>query len=544
MKTRWKLSDIIDLEYFLARDRTLASRAGEDALKERDRGVFINEIAEAGPHTLSWDRGILTRKWLDAMRQREDANSDTALPGRLWKEVYNLFALGITGAGLITGSALALSLLSYSGKTPVNVFLFLAVLVLPQMALLISMLALYAGRKLLKRDASAYILVSLLMKLFGAVARRISRLTRSSVSEQDILNLQAISGCIRAGRKIYGNIFFWPFFILLQLFGVGFNAGALAATLFKVAGSDLAFGWQSTLQVSAETVASIVSAMALPWSWFMAGACPGIEQIEGSRMILKEGIYHLSTSDLTSWWPFLCMCLLFYGLIPRLALLAWGRIMFARSLSGLRFSAARFRDIERRMTMPSVRSSGETVPDQGCGIRREHETETRLSAPVIKSRTDSVPDSGEGTVEKHRMPRAVLLIPDEILDILAAETVSEACRRLGLDPSVALEIEEPCDLQTDPCGRELRACFDSGAGPDTIVLVQEAWQPPIQEMVHSVQAIRNLAGNDCLILIGLVGQTGPDGSIMPVREQDFAIWHQKIKTLGDPGLQVKELLKT
>ena len=35
-------------------------------------------------------------------------------------------------------------------------------------------------------------------------------------------------------------------------------------------------------------------------------------------MVLKEGIYHLTTPDLVSWWPFLLLAVCFYGFLPRI----------------------------------------------------------------------------------------------------------------------------------------------------------------------------------------------------------------------------------
>ena len=125
-------------------------------------------------------------------------------------------------------------------------------------------------------------------------------------------------GIIRSKGSTYGFLFFLPIFILTQLFAIGFNLGLLTTTLFKVITADIAFGWQSTLQLSSAAVHSLVQKIALPWSWLAAGdpAYPSLAQIEGSRIILKEGIYHLSTPDLVSWWPFLCFSVFFYGLLP------------------------------------------------------------------------------------------------------------------------------------------------------------------------------------------------------------------------------------
>ena len=64
-------------------------------------------------------------------------------------------------------------------------------------------------------------------------------------------SLEAVAGLVRGKRQIYGSLFYWPVFILAQIFGVWFNLGVLGTTFMKVLGSDVAFGWQSTVQFSA-----------------------------------------------------------------------------------------------------------------------------------------------------------------------------------------------------------------------------------------------------------------------------------------------------
>ncbi|MBW1718378.1 MAG: DUF2868 domain-containing protein [Deltaproteobacteria bacterium] len=120
-------------------------------------------------------------------------------------------------------------------------------------------------------------------------------------------------GLVKGKRQVYGSLFYWPVFMLAQIFMIGFNLGVLAATLLKVTGADIAFGWQSTVQVSTEWVFELVRAVALPWSWFVPAeiAYPSLSRITGSHMVLKDGIYSLATEDLVSWWPFLCLAVFF-----------------------------------------------------------------------------------------------------------------------------------------------------------------------------------------------------------------------------------------
>ena len=107
-------------------------------------------------------------------------------------------------------------------------------------------------------------------------------------------SFQSALGTLK-GKRHYASLFFWPVFLLTQLFAMGFNTGLLAITLFKVASTDIAFGWQSTIQFSAEAIFHFVRVLALPWSWCVSSALayPSLPEIEGSRIILKDGISYL-----------------------------------------------------------------------------------------------------------------------------------------------------------------------------------------------------------------------------------------------------------
>ncbi len=541
MKTVWSVPDIIDLEYLVYLDDIQAERqGGEESLVQRDRQLFLREVAQPGSGSCDHDTSLLLWKWLRAMRQDVTSRQGMILPGTVWKEVYGIFSWLLPLSGVLSGAGIALSLLAYSGRTPVNVFLFLAVLVLPQLLLLSCAVLAYLARAFIKRDILASPALSLLSRLFSMVARRLSRAVYNRMDQARYMDIHALLGRIRARRQVYGNLLFWPFFILFQLFGMGFNAGALAATLLRVAGSDLAFGWQSTLQIGSETVYRIVQFLATPWSWFMpAGvAFPGIEQVEGTRMILKEGIYHLATSDLVSWWPFLCLCLLFYGLLPRLLLFFYGRFMLSKTLAGLKFRALCFRAIVRRMTGPHLSTAGkcEVVKDTGLAGDHGDRPAGHPQPAGQESVREADPDQRGNTHES-----VLVILSDELLDIIGYDNVTCLTHGLGLIPQAVLGIDEACDLLHDPCGRQVREHLSGSDRPDSILFVQEGWQPPIQETLLLIKDMRTLFGPQCSIIIGLVGRPQPDGGFMPVSHEEFVVWQQKVDAIGDPEIRVERV---
>ncbi|PIP38686.1 MAG: hypothetical protein COX19_11375 [Desulfobacterales bacterium CG23_combo_of_CG06-09_8_20_14_all_51_8] len=211
----------------------------------------------------------------------------------------------------LSGAGLAWSLLSYSGTAPINIFTCVWVLLVPQLALLVILgLSLLVSRAGVAPVFKGF--YPLLAALFRRLIMSVKKAGETSLTGGQRLSLQAMAGFVGRQASLYGPVFFWPIFLLAQIFTVFFNLGILCATLLKLAITDLAFGWQSTLHPTPETVYHLIDAFSMPWS-FMPAAHPTLAQIQGSQMILKDGMVHLSTLDIVFWWPFLCHALVWYG---------------------------------------------------------------------------------------------------------------------------------------------------------------------------------------------------------------------------------------
>ncbi|MBS3733215.1 MAG: DUF2868 domain-containing protein, partial [Desulfobacterales bacterium] len=312
MANRWHIRDIIDLEYFLHQD--------PETVSGRDRRVYLEYIRS---HSGSPKRRAVLKSWLEDRRRREAGDRAEALPGTIYKETAALAGMILCTLLLATGAVLAWTLLSYSGTTPVNIFTCLWVLLAPQVFLLLILLV-SAWISRISRGGGLKNRYPWITVLLRRLAERILDYAGKSLSKDRKNRLQSALGLVGQTRTVYGGIFFWPVFNMAQTAGVCFNIGILAAMLLRITITDVAFGWQSTLQPDPQTVYRIVEIMAAPWAWFTAEPVthPTAAQIAGSKMVLKDGIDHLSTRDLGSWWLFLCLSVTFYGLLPRVALLA------------------------------------------------------------------------------------------------------------------------------------------------------------------------------------------------------------------------------
>jgi hypothetical protein len=246
-------------------------------------------------------------------------------------------------------------------------------------------------------------------------------------------------------------------------------------------------------------------------------------------LILKNGIYSLVTHDLISWWPFLCLSVLVYGLLPRLVLLIAGVVQQRRALLNLRFDQGRYRQLLHRMRTPLVSA---TAPQ-----------ETQDAAPAVQV------SSAGGDEQPVQAPAAVLqetkvlaLVPDEIFADCNRDELQQQVRTgLGYEVAAVLPfwtLEKTEDEEIALVRQEM-----AEADCTNILLLQEAWQPPIQELLTFFTRLRSSVGEKPLLLIGLVGKPTAETMFTPVSRINMQTWQQKVTALADPALQLVALVR-
>ena len=432
----------------------------------------------------------------------------------------------------ISGAGLVWSLLSYTGREPVNVFTFLWVLVVPQMGLLLLLVLSIAARKAGAGKAPG-IVYPVLAGGLRALLQKTGRLAEKKLDTQKKNRIRDVYFLLGKTRTVYGSVFFWPVFITAQIIGIAFNAGAAGALLVKVTITDLAFGWQTTLRLAPESVHRIVETIALPWSWLFSPptAHPGLEQIAGSQMTLKDGMLHLATTDLVAWWPFLLLTVLCYGLLPRLLLAASGILMKYRALARLDFSHAACDRLIMRMKTPRLDTGG--TPYRPVSTRPEA-SETEIHAPDISGGA-----AGETTP-------AIVVFPEEIAEFAGigadeAPEGLEAALRKHLGVHCVAFIAGEMDARED--SRRVREALERIPEKTTprIVIVQEAWLPPIRETLSWIRSIRGAAGKSAGIIIALVGKPAAGTFFTHPSETDGNTWEKTIHRMDDPYIRTEML---
>lgn len=524
MKARWHIKDLIDLEYFLHVDSDDAAESRWQDVRARDRRIYLDHIKPQLSGTKPFPRRWAIRTWLERRRTMEKRSQDgqAFLPGEWYDEISRLLGYGLFIAGGLTGLGLAFFLLTYTGTEPLNVSVYLATTVFVQILLLLVLLALFMMR--LMRPGLFYnsAVFSILSHLIVSLAGKLKQKIRTSVSGSKREGLSAVTGLIRGKNRIYGSLLYWPVFIVAQLYGIGFNLGVLTATLLRVLGTDLAFGWQSTLQVSAEVVYKIVKTMAIPWSWFVPSelAYPSLAQIEGSRLILKDGIYHLATLDLVAWWPFLCFAVLFYGLLPRVVLYISGVMVRGYLLRKVELNHAVCDRLIDRMVTPRIEfgNTNRSGPEQ---IKPDVSDESQFEDDL------AVAD------RKH-----IVLIPDDILEGVPDTDMEAAVGRSLGGRVTATFIIDSGDTGADIGQKKLVREKNSWTH---VLILKEAWQPPIVEDMSMIRQLRHDLGNQTPLIVGLTGKPEPGKIFTPVAPVNWRTWKEKIMALGDPYIRLERL---
>ena len=524
--SRWSVSDLIDLEFFILRDETQT----QAQLEQRDREIYLRSIKpqiKGRPESSSFRRTALS-VWLAQMRTRYQGDNalQAILPGDVFIEARRLLGLIITAIGVISGAGLALSMLVYRGQEPVNVSVYFGVLVVVQILTILFMLRFF----FIKTSSASLKKYSVLYPLLGEFLLRImDKLVRSAarqLSGAQAQGMEAVFGIARAKHTLYSRVIFWTIFALVQSFGIAFNLGVIGATLIRVFTADLAFGWQSTIQLSSQAVHTMVHVLAAPWSWIVPPgiAYPSLVQIEGSRMVLKDGIYHLVTADLVSWWPFLVCAVCVYGLLPRIILYAAATLGQRRSISRLDFSTAGFDRLMMRMTRPAVSSFGEALgdktgrEDEGAGAERINETLSMQGIPCV------------------------VLIPSDIISLADQDTLRQVVAE-----TLGWEVTSISAIQGEPVlDQQVLASVSDVFGKDVqgVVVVLEAWQPPIVETIEFIKVLRQGLGKTARIAVLLTGKPEGQSIFTLVDRSDKEVWAHSLMKLADPYLRLEALEDT
>ncbi len=544
------LKDIIDLDYLLSLDDQRDSVEEKEKTLARDREIFT-QLDQTGLDAGDMEAPALLFSWLEYRRlvffHEAGEGPSALLPGRVFSSLYRWIVYVLVITGVLSGISMAYSFLAYHGTRPINVTIFFAVFIFFHVLLFFLTLFVLAGRFFKGRTGNGephYSTVHTLLSVFffkgfPGILKKIGR----PLGEKGIATIEYTASLIRMRNREYRLVFFWPFFVLSSFFAAAFSAGALGGTLFRVAVSDMAFGWQSTLIAASDRIHGALSVISFPWSWFVPGsfAHPSLEQIEGSRILLKEGISTLATKDLVSWWPFLCLGIFFYAVLPRLMLIMVSFMAQRRAVGQFDFERPRFKKLLVRMKSPIMDIRFDETPVNLAG-RQNNFLADPSGADFLEP--DSLGSGGPGPEmpsakqTQSNSSHAVVLVSGSVYGQENFGAVQEAVRQnlfLGVRSMISLSFDYSQD-------RELLFSL-AKASKDPVILLQEAWQPPIRGLLHYFVQLKTQIFTDRPMYILLTQTPGADPWVVDGEDINFKVWKRAIHQLGNPDILLERVYR-
>jgi len=348
-QSRFGLAELIDFEVQLASDR---ERPREELIA-RDRGIALRWQSDPA------STAELVTRWLASLQRQSTAPTAGERVERA-HVVANWLVFVVFG---LIGATIALAVLQFTGDHPINVLVVLGVFVFLQWTNLVATIAAFVWSRSSPGFLARFPLSALVRKLIIKIA-----------GADD-------AGRFLARRSLYSGVERWVLFRAVQVGAVAFNVGAITTFIAAVSFTDLAFAWSTTLQVGAEGLQRFCEGLAAPWRLWLPDAVPTLDLVRATQYFRIDSAYVNAPAGARvrdaalagGWWPFLLMCLLVYGLLPRLALAVWGSVGMHRAFGKLSFDTPEEAEVIVRLTTPRVRRVQENDPGNVAPLGEGHQ---------------------------------------------------------------------------------------------------------------------------------------------------------------------------
>jgi hypothetical protein len=505
-RKKLKLAELIDLEVQLIKDR----ERDPVEIRRRDRDIGRSlKITDQSRETIF-------RQWLQRVRPR---NEKTA--GQLAETGYRWLLILFILIGSLAGYSTMRAVLDYDGSTPINVVNVWAVVIVPQWIFLLFFLLNQLPQSVRKWLPGVGEIYGSIREFGFLLARLGAKGIEQNPSEKKMTLWQELRRFKRS-KKLYRNLERWLVVSVTQRFGVAFNVAAILTLLYLVTFSDLAFAWNTTLQVTVESFYNVVHTLAWPWQSIFPEAVPSLQVIEASRYFRITSEYLGAPSGgrvadefvVGAWWPFLLSSIVAYGLLIRLFVLALSHVMVTFALSRLPHGSA-YNALYDRLSRPLVET-------QAPGAEE--------AAPVTEAKTVSRALPFADYTRAHVITWGDLFIDQE--DLFAWVE-----RRFGWQT----------DLNASAGGfdyadsEKVLQTFGQKNDFPVLILV-ESWEVPDKSLLSFLKTLREKKKEQTLLVIGLVN-TEQGNLYDPPKPEHRQTWIHAIDQLEDPYVGIEVMVE-
>jgi len=475
--------------------------------QHRDRGIG-RELAP-----LSNKPSEQIRAWLTQV-----ASSHVNRSGQQAQNASRVISIFSILFGLLVGWGTALAVFYYDGSRPVNVINVLAVFVFLQALLLVGFIIACLPRSAMKvipglatlQDTLQVLNPGKLVNFFGRYLPQNKRhALRQLISDSS------------TRQRTFATLTKWMILRWSQYFTLAFNVSAVLSALYLVVFSDLAFGWSTTLKTDSGSFHGLTQLLTTPWQIWLADAAPSLELVDSTRYYrLDEGLLPNTQTDsdpalLGQWWPFLLMCMLVYGLVPRVVTTMYTSWRIKSATNRVLASLPGSVDLLERLNSPDVETAA-TEPETGSRSKTENiDTQTLVE---IRGRDCVVVDWTSAT--QHR---------------LSARQVSELC---GVNVLTEFSGGGKNTLADDQ--KVIEQIHKLNKNSPVIIFVK-AWEPPMLELVDFISDLQNVDTPQKCIVIPVAFDDA--NQIAAPTKAHLESWHQALYVLTDRRVSVHSLHK-
>ena len=514
MSKRLIFEHLVDLEMQLRRDKEVYE-SNPDKLRERDARIGH----QIGAHDR--DGAELYLAWLKEVQRN---SSEQRTSGRQIVQYLSLLFVVLVIAGLVFGSSTVAGLLLYDANHPVNVVFFWLAVIGVQLLLLCGWVIAVLPLSWLGALPGASGIQLLLRLIAQALPLGVGWLVQR-FSHENQQRLQRLRGNAVRFDRLYGKLRFWLLVEATQTFALAYNVGAVVALVAITYGSDPAFCWKSTM-LDSQQAHAVTNVIAAPWSTLMPPATLSQQDIESTRYWSFDESFTEKPNDAAPdkagwrrWSLFLLMSLLLYCLMPRCLTYWISSSARKRSIRQATLNHVEFQRLRDRLRANYVTTTDPNV-EQETGLEPRPPVERQAQAATVS-------EAGDGPFPVLRCS-GVKLGNDEIGALIAAnlgKSISTVDAVLGPDPA-----DDAAALDR----------VTQGKPPAEVLVIVEAWEPPVSEYIDLLAHLRERLGDNRIIDVLLYNRR-PDGTICVPKPKDVGMWRNQMECLGDPWLRVESL---